>query len=102
MEASRDKVSDVIMHDMRAKYFFAEYQNDDVELAKKQKIARIEPFPNMSVSEVMGSEIIIEEDKLKKIYFIAWYSTLSDAEIVMKTDEKLTEELNKFNKTKND
>jgi len=100
MEASRDKVSDVILHDMRAKYFFAEYQNDDVELAKKQKIARIEPFPNMSVTEVMGSEIIKEEDKLKKVYFVGWYCSLTDAELIMKTEDQLIEELNIFIKTK--
>jgi hypothetical protein len=100
MEASREKVSDVILQDMRSKYFYAEYQNDEVELAKKQKISRIEPFPNMTVTEVTTSDFIGDEDKLSKIYFIGWYSTLSNADIILKDDERLKAELNIFIKTK--
>ena len=100
MDASREKVSDVILQDMRAKYFFAEYQNDDIELAKKQKISRIEPFPNMSVTEVSSNELIGIEDKLTKIYFIGWFSTLTDADIILKDDNRLRDELNIFIKTK--
>jgi hypothetical protein len=102
MDASREKVSDVILHDMRAKYFYAEYQNDEIELAKKQKIAKIEPFPNMSVSEVSSSEFIGDEDKLEKIYFIGWYSTLTSADIILKDEVRLKTELNMFIKTKID
>lgn len=102
MDATNHKVSDVILLDMRAKYFFAEYQNDEVELAKKQKISRIEPFPNMSVSEVQASEFIGDEDTLEKIYFVGWYSTLTNADIILKDDARLKKELNLFIKTKID
>jgi hypothetical protein len=100
MEASREKVSDLILQDMRAKYFYAEYQNDDIELAKKQKLARIEPFPNMTITEVIGTELIKDEEKLMKIYFIGWHSTLTDADIILKDDNRLKEELNNYIKTK--
>ena len=102
MDASREKVSDMILQDMRAKYFYAEYQNDEIELAKKQKISRIEPFPSMSITEVTSNELIGEEDKLEKIYFIGWYSTLTNADIILKDDERLRTELNTFIKTKKD
>lgn len=100
MEASREKVSDLILQDMRAKYFFAEYQNDELELAKKQKLARIEPFPNMTIPEVIATELLQDDEKLMKIYFIAWQSTLTDADIVLKDEERLKDELKLYIKTK--
>ena len=93
MDASSKKVSDVILQDMRNKYLSAEYQNDDVEFAKKNKIARVEPFPNMSVSEIISSDLIPYEDKLAKAYFMTWYSTLTDADILLKDEKRLKDEL---------
>ena len=96
IEASDKKISDVILNDIRIKYLTAEYENDDIELAKKKKISRIEPFPNLSVSEVVNNEIIPQEDKLQKLYFMTWYSTLSDAEILLKNDMALKEQLKQY------
>ena len=101
IEASRENVGDMVIMDLKHKYFTAEYQNDDLELSKKKKISRIDPFPNMDVTTVSSNELIPREDKLKKIYFVGWVSTLTDAQIILNTEEELKNQLNIYitNKT---
>lgn len=106
MEASREKISEVATIDMRNRYFEAEYQNDQIGLVKRMKLSNIEPFPSLSVIDVSKMEFISDIDKAKKAYFSTWVSTLTDAEIILQSEQELREKLNdyinKLNLNKND
>lgn len=100
MEVSREKVSDVVKLDQKLKYIEAEYQNDPIELIKRRKLCRIEPFPTMTPQEVSGIEWIGEDDKKKKLYFAEWSSTLTEQELIFMTEEQLKEKLNQYSNQK--
>jgi len=106
VEASREKISQIAKLDMRNRYFEAEYQNDEIGLAKRKKLSDIEPFPTLSVVEVNQMEFISNEDKAKKAYYSNWVGTLTDAEIIFLSEEdlrnKLNEYVNKLNINKNE
>ncbi|MFK7947849.1 MAG: hypothetical protein AB8G11_09675 [Saprospiraceae bacterium] len=97
IEVSREGgVSNIAKIDMRNRYFEAEYQNDDVGLTKRIKLSNIEPFPELSAKEVSDMEFISNVDKAKKAYYSTWAGTLSDAEIILQTEEQLRDEFNKY------
>jgi len=106
VEASREKISQIAKLDMRNRYFEAEYQNDEIGLAKRKKLSDIEPFPTLSVVEVNQMEFISNADKAKKAYYSNWVGTLTDAEIIFLSEEdlrnKLNEYVNKLNINKNE
>ena len=58
MEASRENVSDLTRMDMQMRYIEAEYKDDPLELAKRKKLAQIEPFPTLSSEKVIESSYI--------------------------------------------
>mgnify|MGYP002640444588 CR=1 FL=1 len=101
LETSKENVSELVQIDMQGRYFDAEYQNDSVELSKRKKLGRVEPFPTMSASEVSKDDSIPTEDKLKKYYFVEWVGSLTDAEIIFTDQSGLKESLTNYVKTKN-
>jgi len=103
IEGSRENISEVGILDLRNRYFEAEYQNDPLELSKKKKLAKIEPFPTMKVNDVLSSDIISDEDKLSKAHYSSWASTLTDAQLIFMSEKKLRESLAEYvsNKTVN-
>lgn len=98
-EASREKVSEVVQLDLRDRYLEAEYQTDSLELVKRKKLSKIEPFPTMRPSEVTGLNLP-DQEVLKKLYFSTWASTLSDAEILLKKESQLIKSLDDYVNTK--
>lgn len=96
IEGSRENISEVGILDLRNRYFEAEYQNDPLELSKKKKLAKIEPFPTMKVNDVLNSEVIGDDDKLKKAYFSTWASTLTNAQLILLTEKSLRNSLNEY------
>ena len=96
MEASRGNVSELGIIDLRNRYFEDEYQNDQVELIKRKKLCKIEPFPTVKVIDVMNMLGVPEVDKLRKLYFSTWLCTLSDAQVVYMNEAALSADLDKF------
>jgi hypothetical protein len=96
IEVSREKVSDVVKLDQKLKYIEAEYQNDPIELIKRRKLCKIEPFATMTPIDVSNIEWIDEEDKKRKMYFAEWSSKISEEELIFLTEEQLTEKLNQY------
>ena len=98
-EVSGTSVSDLTKMDLQARYFDAEYQDDPIELAKRKKLMRIEPFPTSTVKEVMSMPLT-DEEKLKKVYFGEWANTLMDEEIIFSNEKQLREKLTEYIKSK--
>lgn len=99
-EATTYDISDVVYLDLRNQYLEAEYQNDPVELLKLQKLANVEPFPTMKISDVMSTEGLSEDDKLKKMYYSSWISQLEESKKILLNEEQLRDDLNKYVQTK--
>jgi len=100
IEGSRENISEVGILDLRNRYFEAEYQNDPLELSKKKKLAKIEPFPTMKVNDVLSSEIISDTDKLSKAHYSSWASTLTQAELIFWSEKKLRASLEEYVRNK--
>lgn len=96
LDVSRESVPEVIKIDQRNKYLDAEYQNDPVELIKRKKLARIEPFPTMTPKEVAAIEWIPDQDKIKKLYFSEWSATLTEEKLIFMSEDMLKEELSTY------
>jgi hypothetical protein len=99
-EISREPVSDLTKMDLQARYFEAEYQDDPIELVKRKKLMKIEPFPTLSCKDVMGLEGLPNEEKLKKLYFGEWSNSLLDQEVIFKTENELKLQLINYIKSK--
>ncbi len=96
LDTSKEKVSDIVKLDALDQYFDAEYQTDSIELAKKKKLARIEPFPTMGIMDIMGMAEVDEKDRKRKLYFSQWVSSITDAQIILSTEKQLSELLNAY------
>lgn len=96
VEVSRENVSELGILDLRNRYFEAEYQNDPIELVKRKKLAKIEPFPTMKVLDVMKEVSIPENDRLKKLYYSSWVCTLTDPQVIFATEEQLRNNLDEY------
>lgn len=95
MNASRENISELGIIGLRNKWIESEYQSDTVELMKYKKLAKVEPFPTLKVSDVSGMPIP-DQDKLRKFYFSTWVNTLKDAEIILRSEEELRAKLDEF------
>jgi len=93
LETSRENVSDLITRDMLNRYIEAEYQDDNIELVKRKKLSKIEPFPSMKIADVCAILGMPDKDKLRKIFYGDWLNELTEAELVLNTEEELR---NKF------
>lgn len=96
VEVSRENVSELGILDLRDRYFEAEYQDDKVELQKRKKLARVEPFPTMKVADVMKIEGLPEQEKLKKLYYSEWTYSLTDAEVMFSDIDRLKLSLTEY------
>jgi hypothetical protein len=99
-EVSRDPVSDLTKMDLQLRYIEAEYQDDPIELVKRKKLMRVEPFPALSCEKVMTMEFITESEKLKKLYFGEWLNSLRDEQIIFLEEKELKQLLNTYILTK--
>ena len=93
VEVSRENLPDVIKIDQLKKYIDAEYQNDPIELIKRKKLYKVEPFPTMTPKQVSDIEWINEEDKKRKAYFGEWSASITDEELIFLSEEQLKESL---------
>lgn len=98
-ELSGKQVSEVIVLDLEQRYIEAEYQTDSVELKKRKKLMKIEPYPTLTILQVMALSLP-DDDKLRKLYFADFVSSLTDAKIILLPSEKLREQLTDFIKLK--
>lgn len=96
VEATQYGVPDSVIIDLRNRYLEAEYQNDSMELYKKRKLAKFEPFPTVSASEVSAMEFLDKVEKAKKVYFAQWVANLKDEEIIIMSDEALSTNFNNY------
>ena len=90
-DATNYQVSELVLIDLKNQYFEAEYQNDPLELMKYKKLSKIEPFPTMTVSQVVELEYITDEDKKRKMYYSTWVENLTKEQIVLYDEKKLKE-----------
>ncbi len=99
-EISREPVSDLTKMDLQQRYFEAEYQDDPIQLVKRKKLMRIEPFPSLSCEKVMAIESLPNEEKLKKLYFGEWANQLMDEEVIFFKEDELKLKLIEYIKSK--
>ncbi len=99
-EVSRDPVSDLTKMDLQLRYIEAEYQDDPIELLKRKKIMKIEPFPTLSCEKVMEMQFLPDNEKLKKIYFGEWSNSLRDEQVIFLDENELKRLLNIYIITK--
>ena len=95
-EVTREAVSDMTKMDLQERYVEAEYQDDPIQLVKRKKLMRIEPFPTLSCEKVMLIPGLPEEERLKKLYFGEWANTLLDEQIIFMSEDELKEQLSKY------
>jgi hypothetical protein len=95
-KSSTQPISQVVVMDLKNKYVEAEYQNDEIELARIKKLMKIEPFPNMKISELLSSTYIDDEEKRKKLYFSEWSASLKGSQIVLWSVNKLSDSFKEF------
>ena len=88
-EATNYNVSELVLMDLRNQYFEAEYQNDPLELMKFKKLSKVEPFPTMTVKDVVALEWVTDEDKKRKMYYSSWVSNLKNEDIVLNNEVQL-------------
>lgn len=100
LEAGRENVSDLTRLDMQMRYIEAEYKDDPLELAKRKKLAQIEPFPTMSAEKVIESNAIPPALKTEKMIFPMWVQTIRTQDVVTRSVDDLREMFNEFVTTK--
>lgn len=95
-EATNYKISELVIMDLRNQYFEAEYQNDPLELMKFKKLSKIEPFPTMTVDQVLSLEWISDEDKKKKAFYSEWVASLKNEQVVLYNEERLRKSFDSY------
>ncbi len=99
-EVSDTSVSDLTKMDLQQRYFEAEYQDDPIQLVKRKKFMRVEPFPTLTCEKVLSIPEIPEKEKLKKLYFGEWSNSITDQEAVFLNEDQLKESLANYIKDK--
>lgn len=100
IEVCSQNTPDSIKVDLMKRYLEAEYQNDSMELFKRRKLSKLEPFPTVSATNIEAMEVLNHIEKAKKLYYSQWVSNLKDEEIIILTDEQLSGNFNEYIKTK--
>ena len=96
IEGSRENISEVTILDLKNRYFEAEYQNDVIELIKRKKLLKVEPFPTMRIKDVVEVDGLSEDQKNRKLYYSEWVSSLNDAQLYFLTEDELRKSLTLF------
>lgn len=84
-----------VLDDLLQEYYEAKYMSDPIALSVSQKISYVEPFVHNTMDELKEWPIQPFE-KLRKAYFLDWYSTKSDSEILISTIEVLKQDLTNY------
>jgi hypothetical protein len=100
IEVCSQNTPDSIKVDLMKRYLEAEYQNDSMELFKRRKLSKLEPFPSISSEKVAVMDFLDSIEKAKKLYYSQWVSNLKDEQIVILTDEELNMNFNNYINTK--
>lgn len=80
-------------------YYQSEFVNDEKKLLINQKAMRLEPFVHKTDEQVIGYQD--NELKKEKIFFNEWFVTLSEGDMLTKSDEELKSLYNTYLQTKN-
>lgn len=99
-KASDKNVSSSIIGDLQIKYYQSEYANDQMELAKKIKLYKVDPFPDLTVMDVKDLGVDPLDYKCK-VYYPQWSMTLDDAKIILSSVDELKADLINYVETKN-
>ncbi len=94
-EARNDGSPQSVLDDLLQEFYEAKYITDPVGLAICNKIMYVEPFVHNTIDEIKDWPISAFE-RMRKAYFLDWYSTKSDAEILVSTLEELKKDLSDF------
>ncbi|MEO0572586.1 MAG: hypothetical protein AAF039_12845 [Bacteroidota bacterium] len=94
-KATEKNISSSIIGDLQIKYYQSEYANDQIELTKKIKLYKVDPFPTMTPLEVKSLGVDPIDFKCK-VYYPQWVSSLDDAKIILSTTEELKNDLKQF------
>ncbi len=86
---------DFVLDEALTKYFHALYQTSPTELAIALKMLDVEPFPHLTIAQ---AKTLVTDftDYNCKLYFGEWYSTLKDAEILIKAATELRQQLRDY------
>lgn len=84
-----------VLDDLLQEYYEAKYMTDPIALAVSQKIIYVEPFVHNTMDETKEWPIPPFE-RLRKAYFLDWYSTKSDSEILISSIEELKKDLTEY------
>ncbi|WP_148214387.1 CCHC-type zinc finger protein [Robiginitalea biformata] len=95
IDATDKQISSAIIGDLQMKYYQAEYANDPIELTKRLKMLKTDPFPDLTAQEVRELGITGEE-LLMKIYHSQWALTLDNAKIMLMDVSELTDDLRQY------
>ena len=90
---------DFMLDEALDRYLNALYQANPMQLAKYQKLTKVEPFPHLLPADAKAI-IPKEEDYWAKIYFGEWYDTLADIYIIDTPVETLRTALAAYVKAK--
>lgn len=77
-----------VLDDLLRDYYEARYFGNPMALQKALKQMRVEPWVHLTLIQVQSLEIV-EVDKMCKMYFSEWSSTLKDVDWVISTDDEL-------------
>jgi hypothetical protein len=91
---------DFLLDEAMERYLQAEYESNQMQLAKYTKLLRVEPFPHLELVDAKAI-IPLDEDYNAKVYFGEWYDTLEDVYIIDTPVEKLRQDLQAYVKAKN-
>ena len=94
-EASEKNISSSIVGDLQLKYYQSEYANDQMELTKKVKLYKVDPFPSLSAQDVKDLGVTGTE-LYKKIYYPQWVNQLTDAKVFFMSEDDLRNDLQEY------
>jgi hypothetical protein len=82
-----------VLDDLLQEYYEAKYDSDPIKLAIQSKLMKVEPFIHKTTEQVDSAISITPEDKIQKLYFSEWLSTLNEAMILSFSVEELKMQL---------
>lgn len=94
-EAKKNGASHVALTDMLVEYYEAKYHSDPVSLFIQTKLIDVEPFVHHTLAEAKALGLP-ESEWMKKLYFGKWYAQVTEAELISKTAQELSQSLEQF------
>lgn len=84
--AATDKTPDSVLDSLLQEYIENKYNNNPVLYRKFMLLMQVEPFVHKAYSEIATYPTVPEIQKMEKLYFDEWTSTLTDYDIAMVGD----------------